>query len=309
MVKERINAMQTSLFSNADELFEQGLQSLAQFQFNDCIETLQEAKSIDPSINNADYFCKIAEFCKNAGLDERSISLDIAEIWRELKLKMHELGGVSGDLKETFYYFARRLRHLDEFDKLGLIPWSDYFLHESACVIHLKKYQDAYSILLDTIEIFGVKLPARYWGYLGDAAFALQKFGKADTAYTILLALNPFDIDWATLQNSKLRTIFSEIAEEETIEFAYAKLPYFAWREEAIHIPPGNKLIAEILQKYDDYSEQFDDFDTATKAHIFAVYVYAEQSREKTEINLGMREKMQALSAELFADYLQVIKS
>ncbi|MCB9503743.1 MAG: hypothetical protein H6696_17565 [Deferribacteres bacterium] len=165
-----------------------------------------------------------------------------------MKAKMRDLGGAPEHYKETWIYFARRLRELDEFDAQGALANCKYFIHEGVCTLHLKKYPDAYEILKVAAKHYGDEFPARYWGYFGDAALAVKEYGKANNAYLKLLTINPFEIDWATLQK-KLRSVFKQLAEDGSIALAYANLPYFAWREEIIEVPQGDTFITEFVQK------------------------------------------------------------
>ncbi|KAA3609635.1 MAG: hypothetical protein DWQ05_22135 [Calditrichaeota bacterium] len=304
--KEKLK-MQTNLFSGGQKFFEDALAKLNNFEFNECITLLNEARSIDPALANINFFREIAISCKNSGLNPQSTHVEIADIWQELKARQLELGGASQACVEMLRLFSYRLRELDPFDSKGLLPGCDYFLHESACLLHLKNFQAAHDLLIDALDQHGENIPARYWGYLGDAAFAQQNFFEANSAYVKLLAANPFDIDWATLKNKALRTLFTEITANFSIKMAYAHLPYRAWSEGIIEIHSGNIFIAELLKKFDDSFEQNNFYDKARNTHIFSLYVFAEQARTRADLMPERRARMKELNPELFQEYLQRI--
>ena len=296
--------LQSSFFSEANDRVEEALKAIQLFEFKTGLDFLLQAQEIDPEVANAEFFRGIAIWCQNAGLNADSTAQEICELWQVVKSRMTELGGASTEMREKCKIFAHRLHSLDEFDRNGCVPQCEYFLHESACSLHMGKFQAAYDLLLDALHNEAILFPACYWGYLGDAATVLQKFTEANTAYLKLLVKNPFEIDWSTLRNKKLRSIFTEIAATESLELAYGKLPYYAWAEDAIYIPERNTFIPEELKNYTENPERIAALTPAQKAHVFALFVYAENIPPSKAVNLETREIMRDLAPELFTDYL-----
>ncbi len=297
--------MQISFFSEAIPLVEEALGQLQRFEFDACLNLLQQAQEIDPTVANAEYYREIALWCREGGLTAHSTAQEIVEIWQELKHQMTEVGGAGVAIREKCKLFAQRLRILDDFDRDGCVADCDYFLHEGACALHDDKFQAAYDLLLDALQTQVDTIPARYWGYFGDAATALHKLPEANTAYVKLLANDPFELDWTTLKNKNLRAVFSEIAGAETVEAAYGKLPYFAWVNEAIYLPERNTFIPEILRRYADHPESFAELPRARKTYIFALYAFDEQLHKKRPVDLERRKVMHNLAPDLFTHYLR----
>ncbi|MFQ5629857.1 MAG: hypothetical protein ACE5I1_13915, partial [bacterium] len=207
--------------------------------------------------------------------------------------------------KFLFNLFARRLLELNEFDQHGTITDANSFFHVSACYTHTEKYEEARQSLANLLSGDKSSLPARYWGYYGDTALHVHKGREANLGYMRLFASNPFDVDWSTFSHSGLQRLFRALLHENEIQYAYGCWPYYAWAENLLEIPKGNRYVSNIL--HENISNlKIDDLRLTPleRMHRFSLYVFYEQSSYEYSPDADIRAAMKALDEKLFKEYL-----
>lgn len=298
--------MQTNLFSDAFPLQEEALVALHEFEFNKALELLRQAKELNPEIPNNAFYEHIATFCLENHLHENAHSQAIAEVW-EMQHQEQAFDGHSTPFKKfLFTLFAQRLLAIDAFDASGTIPDVSFYLHVSACYLHTEQYEKARQALASLLSGDVSSMPARYWGYYGDAAMHAHKAREANLGYLRLLASNPFDVDWSTFYHSGLQRMFNKLLLEYDAQQAYGSWPFYAWSEGLIEIPKSNKYMSHIL--HSNLSGQNAELKMTPfeRLHRFSLYVFYEQSGYDKLPDKDIRMVMKKLDEQRFRDYLAI---
>lgn len=301
--------LQGYLFSPAVEWEELGEKEIKRFNFAAAVERLEDAKELDPYLANTDFLLNIARECIAAGLDAGSDVAALLDYWRKLQDEQRTAGGSSKRLSYLLALLAGRLLQIFPFDSRGEATAGREFFHMAACLIHLKRFGEALKWLVPLADAKQWALPARYWGYLGDAFMAENNTRQANHAYLRMLAAEPSAVDWATFQGTHLQQVFQRLAAEHPVEYAYALWPYHAWTANAIEIPPENVYLPELLTTTLQRHPHSEARDENEKLRLFTLMVFAEQSQQSAPVDADRRERMQALHAPLFADYMQRVAS
>jgi hypothetical protein len=298
--------MQTNLFSDAFPLQEKGLVRLHAFAFEEALDLFKQARELNTEIPNNTFYAEIAAFCQEQRLNEASPSRMIVDAW-EMKHQEQAFDGCPSPMKKfLFRLFATRLLDLDEFDAAGKIPDASSFFHISACALHLGEYETARKELANLLAGDVASIPARYWGYYGDAALRLRKAREANLGYLRLLAANPFDVDWSTFYHSDLQNLFNKLRLEHDLQQAYGSWPFYAWMEGLIEIPASNRYIQTILREKLRGLAPNLQMTPLERLQRFSLYVFHEQSTYNGSPDIDLRMKMQQLDEKRFREYLTV---
>lgn len=295
--------MQTSFFSSAQNVLDEGIHQLNNFEFDEAIRLFVEAKEYDPTIANVDFYTEIASRLKKFGLNGKSPAGELVNYWTLIKNAQRERGAVEKFEIECLQILAKQLLRIDEFDENGVVPNADYFLHESTLHLHLGNAKTTYQLLVDVYPKVQADFPARYWGYLADAAIELDDRKLANQALTRLLASDPDQIDWVTCGYEKIRSHFTGLKALYPLEMAYALLPFKCWQYEIVHIPKGNQFLADILEEREKHYRDSGDYSEVAKTHLFGIYIFMEAA--ENEPRPENRERMADLNPVLFKEYLK----
>jgi tetratricopeptide (TPR) repeat protein len=298
--------MQTNLFSDAFPLQERALAALHEFEFSKALDLLGQAQELNPEIPNNVFYEQIATFCLKNHLHENAHSQAIAEVW-EMQHQEQAFDGHSTPVKKfLFKLFAQRLLAIDAFDTTGAIPDASFYLHISACYLHTEQYEKARKALASLLSGDVSSLPARYWGYYGDAAMHAHKAREANLGYLRLLAANPFNVDWSTFHHPGLQRLFSKLHLENDVQQAYGSWPFYAWSEGLIEIPKSNRYMSNILRSNLKGLNAELKLTPFERLHRFSLYVFYEQSGYDKLPDGDIRMVMKKLDEKRFREYLSI---
>lgn len=299
--------MQTSLFSNAFPQQEQGIEFMKDFDFPAALECLQAAKELNADLPNNRIYTEAASFCLAKGFDEKTTPEMIVAVWETLHQKMVFAANSTVLRAKILEIIAERLLAQDAFDARGLLRHDDQLFHISACHMHTKQYEQARHALAHVLDGDVASLPARYWGYYGDAALALHRGREANLGYVRLFASNPFDVDWATFRHKELRSLFLTLQRQRDLQETYGCWPFYAWIGGLIEIPKANRYLAEIAQKNLKKLQSGLPLTPFEKQHRFSLLVFCDQSGDAGAANADLRKMMKELDEQKFQEYLNFL--
>ncbi len=296
---------QLSFFTSALDIFEEGVAYLHRLELELAETKITEAVEIDPALTNAEFYLEVIRRCGEWGLRNGAPPQYLFAARREIFEQQRALGGTSPLFTEILKIITRNVQRNDELFTIdGSVADCQPFLHEAECVLRAGQYQPAYLMLLDLVEKSGADLPARYWGYLGDAAIAYNRRSRADTAYLHLLALAPQEVDWSTFKHQRMRDLFVETARNNPSGAAlYPLWAFNLWLHDALVVPEGFPLPLRLLIAREN--ESIDSMAEHERLQLFFLYVLKEEASIDASPDTAGRRQMQALAPQLFELFLR----
>ena len=299
--------MQTNLFSDAFPLQEQGIACLKKFEFSRALDYLQQARDLSADIPNNRVYFEAAQFCLANQFNITTPAAQMVSLWEMLHQEQTFAAEANALQKVLFEVFARRLLDIEAFDASGVLQHGDICFHISACDMHANQFEAARQSLTQQLSDDESPLPARYWGYFGDAALATSHAREANLGYLRLLASNPFDVDWSVFQHRRLKTRFQSLLKQYNLQIAYGSWPFAAWQDELIYVPPSNRYIQKMLE---DNLKRYDPNLALTpyEKHLrFALLVLCDQSDPSGNKAVHLRIMMKELDGKKFQQYLSTV--
>ncbi len=295
---------QLSFFTSALDILEEGVAYLHRLELEQAQKKLIEARELDPTLSNVEFYLEIISRLEAWSISGPEPALNLLTVRKGILDEQHRLGGSSVVFQEILKIIARNILRLDDlFDIDGCVTAADPFFHEAECVLRLEQHQQAYLMLLDLVEKRGAKLPARYWGYLGDAAMAYKRRTRAETAYAHLLAIAPDEVDWSTFRHKELREVFEQTARNNPADPAlYPLWSFNAWLHDVIHFPKGSTLPQALLTEAKAGEDEIISLARSTRVHRFVLNVFLEDVVDGQPLN---REEMRELAPDLFEIFLK----
>ncbi len=299
--------MQTSFFSTRQSEVEEIVPLLETFQFRQAAKAIGQLSGAGTFIPNKKIYIRCLNYCGENGLNASSASQEIIHLWEILHQEQACDGQASPNTRFLFKIFAKRLLDLDAFDKNGLLQNHSHIFHRSACLMQRQKFSEAYKSLRDFLSRADFKIPARYWGYFGDASHRLHKMKEANLGYLRLLAQNPFDVDWSTFQHQTLAALFEKQFNRHGLQKAYGLWPFYAWANKYINVPQNHLFISELLENTSAQHDLGLEPTAMERLHEFKLLVFHEQALGKPGAAPEIRRRMRELEPALFQLYLSII--
>ncbi len=297
---------QIGLFTPAIEHKQQALDAIKQFSFPEAKNHLEIAKEIDPYLADLNTLARAVDFLLNLGIHQETEPTGLAQAWEKVKNARTTQARAMNNIMES--WLCERIVEFLPQDFCDYVDTKQSTLHIGYCYLILNRPEEAHKKLLNYLTSRSDEIHPRLWGYYGDAAYKLNSHKDSNSGYLRALFMDVQSVDLDSLHHPQIRKIYSELCRQHPEETARALLPINSWFRGILHIPGGNTWLSRIVQLQRFALAPEMQLSPTQRYQQFALCLYIDQSGQQGDIDFNARVEMQRLDAELFQQYLEVVK-